>query len=214
MYTIERAPMTGNPLPVMKQTAVKNLCADMIRAEIIPGVQTIGYKNGVSGFIYNSDIAEIHTKNTWAIDYLIGEFADSMGEHPYTVIANCAGELGFDSLDLLDVVKTIIAVDYLAVLVSDACVVRTILRDPQGYEMELRAIEFDVWANMRANEEYELLSTMLTRETGGDFTVKVDNENQLIVTEETENEETEEITSKQYTVDFYIESQDSTIVIL
>ena len=214
MYTIERAPMTGNPLPVMKQTAVKNLCAEMIKAEIIPGVQTVGYQNGVSGFIYNSEIAEIHKSNQWAVNHLVNEYADSVNEHPYTAIANCAGELGFDDVDLFDVLKTIIAVEYLAVLVSDNCVVRTILRDPQGYEMELRAIEFDVWANMRANEDYELLETMLTRETGGDFTLKVDNENQLIVTEETENEETEEIISKQYTVDFYIESADSTIVIL
>lgn len=213
MYTIERAPITGAVLPIMKQTPIKNLCAEMIKAEIIPGVQTIGYQNGVSGFIYNSEIAEIHKNNQWSIDYLIGEYADSLGEHPYTVIANCAGELGFDSLDLLDVLKTIIAVEYLATLVSDHCVVRTNLTDSQGYEMELRPIEFDVWANMRANEDYELLSTMLTREKGGDFELTVDNENQLSVVSLDENENGE-ITRETYTVDFYIESADYTIVVL
>jgi len=213
MYTIERAPITGAVLPIMKQQPIKNLCAEMIKAEIIPGVQTIGYQNGVSGFIYNSEIAEIHKNNQWAIDYLIGDFADSMGEHPYTVIANCAGELGFDSLNLLDVLKTIIAVEYLATLVSDHCVVRTILTDTKGYEMELRPIEFDVWANMRANEDYELLSTMLTREKGGDFELTVDNENQLSVVSLDENENGE-ITRETYTVDFYIESADYTIVVL
>jgi hypothetical protein len=213
MYTIERAPITGAVLPIMKQTPIKNLCAEMIKAEIIPGVQTIGYQNGVSGFIYNSEIAEIHKNNQWSIDYLIGEYADSLGEHPYTVIANCAGELGFDSLDLLDVLKTIIAVEYLATLVSDHCVVRTNLTDSQGYEMELRPIEFDVWANMRANEDYELLSTMLTREKGGDFELTVDNENQLSVVSLDENENGE-ITRETYTVDFYVESADYTIVVL
>jgi hypothetical protein len=136
-----------------------------------------------------------------------------LGEHPYTVIANCAGELGFDSLDLLDVLKTIIAVEYLATLVSDHCVVRTNLTDSQGYEMELRPIEFDVWANMRANEDYELLATMLTREKGGDFELTVDNENQLSVVSLDENENGE-ITRETYTVDFYIESADYTIVVL
>jgi hypothetical protein len=66
---------------------------------------------------------------------------------------------------------------------------------------------------MRANEDYELLSTMLTREKGGDFELTVDNENQLSVVSLDENENGE-ITRETYTVDFYIESADYTIVVL
>lgn len=203
--TLDRAPFTGAILPVVKQSGVKQLCADMIKAGIIPEIQTTGYQNGVSGFIYYSEILDIHHRHNFAIDCLISDYADTVGKSEITAIADVAQELDMESADKFDIVKTILAVDYLAVLMSEHGTVRANLTDPQGYETDVENIEWDNFTQMRQSENWDLLTYRLTRQTGGDYTVEVDEDIKITVYDIQENEETGEEIKTPYTVDFYIE---------
>jgi hypothetical protein len=92
--------------------------------------------------------------------------------------------------------------------------VRTNLTDTQGYEIELSHIQWEAFTTMRQNDDYDLIDAMLTRNTGGDFELTVDNEHQLNVVSVEENDTTGEITRTEYTVDFYVELCDQHICIL
>lgn len=212
--TLQRAPLTGAILPVVKQSGVKQLCADMVKAGIIPEIQTTGYQNGVSGFIYYSEILEIHHKHSFAIDCLVSAYADSLGESDFTVLANVAEHLGMESSDKTDVVKTILAVDYLAVLFSEHGTARANLTDSQGYEIQVDNIFWDCFTKMRQSENWDLLDSMLTRQTGGEFTITVNEDTDITVCDIQENDETGEEIKTEYTVDFYIELADATICVL
>lgn len=212
--TLQRAPLTGAILPVVKQSGVKQLCADMVKAGIIPEIQTTGYENGVSGFIYYSEILEIHHKHSFAIDCLVSAYADSLGESDFTVLANVAEHLGMESSDKTDVVKTILAVDYLAVLFSEHGTVRANLTDSQGFECEVNNIFWDCFTKMRQSENWDILDSMLTRQTGGEFTITVNEDTDITVisTEETDDDDVHNVET--YTVDFYIELAEETICVL
>ena len=210
---IERAPMTGALLPIVKQSGVRQLCDQMVKAGIIPDIQTVGFSNGISGFIYNSDIVDIYKKHEFAIDALVDEYADSIDNHPLTVIAEIGAELSFNGAYSTDIVKTITAVDYLGELMREYGTVRTMLTDTQGHEIEIGSIEWESFTIMRQNDDYDVIDSMLTKKTGGDFEFSVDNEHQLQVYEITEL--TENATHREkYTVDFYVELCDQHICIL
>lgn len=211
---MEHAPFTGAILPILKQSGVRQLCEQMVKAGIIPDIQTVGFSNGISGFIYNSDIVDIYKKHEFAIDALVDEYADSIDNHPLTVIAEIGAELSFNGAYSTDIVKTITAVDYLGELMREYGTVRTTLTDTQGYEIELSHIQWETFTTMRQNDDYDLIDAMLTRNTGGDFELTVDNEHQLKVVSVEENDTTGEITRTEYTVDFYVELCDQHICIL
>ena len=211
--TLDRTHFTGAILPIVKQSGVKRLCAEMVKSGIIPDIQTVGYQNGISGFIYNSEITEIYKTHEFAIDYLVNEYADSLNENAFSVLSSVAENLNMTSSCQTDIVKTILAVDYLGQLMYENGTVRTNLTDTQGYEIEIGSIEGCNFTTMRQNDDFDLIDSMLTKQTGGEYEFSVDNEHQLQVYEITELRENATHREK-YTVDFYVELAGEHIVVI
>lgn len=212
--TLDRAPLTGNILPIVKQSGVKELVGEMVKAGIIPEIQTTGYQNGVSGFIYYGEILDILHRHNFAIDCLISDYADTVGKSEITAIADIAQELDMESADKFDVVKTILAVDYLAVLMSEYGTVRANLTDSKGFEFDVENIEWDNFTQMRQSGNWDLLDFRMSRQTGGEFTIKVNEDTDITVisTEETDDDDVHNLET--YTVNWYVQLSEYCICIL
>lgn len=212
--TLDRAPFTGAILEIAKQSSVKRLCADMVKENIIPDIQVIGFSNGVSGFIYNSEINEIYKKHEFAVDALINEYADSIGaQNACSVLADISSELSMESSDQIDLVKTITAVDYLAQLMYEHGTVYAELTDTQGYTQNTKSFEWCELTKMRQSENWDLLESMLTRQFIGEIEIQAGEDLEITVFETTELREN--VTHREkYTVCFYVELSGEHIVVL
>lgn len=212
--TLDRAPFTGAILEIAKQSSVKRLCADMVKANIIPDIQVVGFSNGVSGFIYNSEINEIYKKHEFAIDALINEYADSIGaQNACSVLADISSELSMESSDQIDLVKTITAVDYLSQLMYEHGTVYAELTDTQGYTQNTKSFEWCELTKMRQSENWDLLESMLTRQFIGEIEIQAGEDLEITVFETTELREN--VTHREkYTVCFYVELSGEHVVVL
>lgn len=212
--TLDRAPFTGAILEIAKQSSVKRLCADMVKENIIPDIQVVGFSNGVSGFIYNSEINEIYKKHEFAIDALINEYADSIGaQNACSVLADISSELSMESSDQIDLVKTITAVDYLSQLMYEHGTVYAELTDTQGYTQNTKSFEWCELTKMRQSENWDLLESMLTRQFIGEIEIQAGEDLEITVFETTELRENDTHREK-YTVCFYVELSGEHIVVL
>jgi len=212
--TLDRAPFTGAILEIAKQSSVKRLCADMVKENIIPDIQVVGFSNGVSGFIYNSEINEIYKKHEFAIDALINEYADSIGaQNACSVLADISSELSMESSDQIDLVKTITAVDYLSQLMYEHGTVYAELTDTQGFTWNTKSFEWCELTKMRQSENWDLLESMLTRQFIGEIEIQAGEDLEITVFETTELREN--VTHREkYTVCFYVELSGEHIVVL
>lgn len=208
--SIDRAPFTGAMVSIFKQNSVKSLCADMVRAGIIPDIRITGYSGGVSGFIYNSEIHDIYTKHETAIDILIDDLADDLGSHPYTLIAECAENYNLNSAEYLYIGKCICAIEHLAFMMDCNGTVKTTFDpvDNENREFDIREIDFSALCEMRSNENYDLIDTILTRDHGMEIEMRTVSDDQLIITEITENARVE------YRADFYVYLHDQFICVI
>lgn len=212
--TLDRAHFTGAILSIAKQSSVKRLCAEMVKANIIPDIQVVGFSNGISGFIYNSEINEIYKKHEFAVDALINEYADSIGaQNACSVLVDISSDLSMESSDQIDLVKTITAVDYLSQLLYEHGTVYAELTDTQGYTQNTKTFEWSELTNMRQFENWDLLESMLTRQFIGEIEIQAGEDLEITVFETTELKEN--VTHREkYTVCFYIELSGEHIVVL
>lgn len=212
--TLDRAHFTGAILSIAKQSSVKRLCAEMVKANIIPDIQVCGFSNGISGFIYNSEINEIYKKHEFAIDALINEYVDSIGaQNACSVLADISSDLSMESSDQIDLVKTITAVDYLSQLMYEHGTVYAELTDTQGHTQDSKPFEWCELTKMRQSENWDLLESMLTRQFIGEIEIQAGEDLEITVFETTELKEN--VTHREkYTVCFYIELSGEHIVVL
>lgn len=215
MYNIlDRAPFTGAILEIAKQSSVKRLCAEMVKANIIPDIQVAGFSNGVSGFIYNSEINEIYKKHEFAVDALIDEYADSIdASSTCSVLSDISIDLSMTSSEQIDLVKTITAVDYLSQLMYEHGTVYAELTDTQGFTWNTKPFEWCELTKMRQSENWHLLESMLTRQFVGEIEIETGEDLEITVFETTEL--TENATHREkYTVCFYIALSGEHIVVI
>jgi hypothetical protein len=212
--TLDRAHFTGAILSIAKQSSVKRLCAEMVKANIIPDIQVVGFSNGISGFIYNSEINEIYKKHEFAVDALINEYADSIGaRNACSVLADISSDLSMESSDQIDLVKTITAVDYLSLLMYEHGTVYAELTDTQGHTQDSKPFEWCELTKMRQSENWDLLESMLTRQFIGEIEIQSGEDLEITVFETTELKEN--VTHREkYTVCFYVELSGEHIVVL
>jgi hypothetical protein len=169
MYTIDRAPFTGAPLHVTKQHGVKQLAGEMVRASIIPALELDGFNSGVAGFIYNSEINDIYAKHQNAVNLLVDAYADETGEHPYTLIANVGSELNMSSAEYIDQVKTVLAVDWLCVLMSEYATIDIHLTSGSTTGFEVENLQWDTYKKSINDRDFDDIAEKIARENGADF---------------------------------------------
>jgi hypothetical protein len=211
---LDRAPFTGAILEIAKQSSVKRLCAEMVKSNIIPDIQVVGFSNGISGFIYNSEINEIYKTHEFAVDALINEYIDSIdASSACSVLSDISVELSMTSSDQIDLIKTITAVDYLAQLMYEHGTVYAELTDTQGDTQNTKPFEWCELTKMRQSENWDLLESMLTRQFIGEIEIQAGEDMEITVYETTELKEN--VTHREkYTVCFYVELSGEHIVVL
>lgn len=208
--SIEYAPFTGAFVSTYKQSTVKVFCAEMVRAGIIPEIRTTGYSNGVPGLTYNSEIAEIHTKHEIAIDLLIDDLADELGTSAFDVIKTGAENLDLTSADQIYIVKTVCAIEHLAYMMDASGTVKTTFDpvDNQYNEFEISEFDFSALCEMKTSDDYDLIRYRLEHDHGMEIEMRTVADDQLIITEITENARVE------YRADFYVYLHDQFICVI
>lgn len=170
MYTIDRAPFTGATLHVTKQHGVKQLAGEMVRAGIIPALEIDGFNSGIAGFIYNAEINEIYAKHQNAVNLLVDAYADEIDTHPYELLTDVAGNLHMDtSAEYIDQVKTVLAVDYLCVLMSEYATIDVHLSSDTTTGFEVENLQWDTYKKPINDRDFDDIAEKIARENGADF---------------------------------------------